>query len=362
CYKRQRNLVVSLIRTAKSQYYNNLLVENKRHPKKFWRILKQLLPTKKSNNFRSNSDIDVNAINKQFIESANNCLGHYSTDETFAFGDLCPRTASELIEPEVTIEKVKCIIKTLKSTANGSDNISAFILKKLSDTNLEFIIKIIEYSFKHGIFPDMWKNVRVTPMPKVVSNEYRPISIISNVSKICERLVFESLNEHLKNIKFLSDQQFGFRRNYSTQCMLLCLQHAIKSQMDRQQFVTLVSLDLKKAFDTVNRQLLLDKLSCIGVHGSMFQWFNSYLTNRRQFIHLQDKMSSVELNNIGVPQGSILGPLLFEIFIMDIFKLNICGKLFAYADDMYLVVYGKSQTEMESSIILQKYQRKLEET
>ncbi|RWS05211.1 uncharacterized protein B4U80_03521 [Leptotrombidium deliense] len=117
--------------------------------------------------------------------------------------------------------------------------------------------------------------------------------------------------------------------------------------MDSKQFVAVLSLDLRKAFDTVNRQRLMDKLSSLGITENAYQWFSSYLHNRYQFIQINEKSSSHELNNLGVPQGSILGLLLFELYLMNIFELELFGKVYAYADDMYVVVSGKNINTME---------------
>ncbi|RWR99285.1 RNA-directed DNA polymerase from mobile element jockey-like protein, partial [Dinothrombium tinctorium] len=192
------------------------------------------------------------------------------------------------------------------------------------------------------IVPNLWKISRVCPIPKKDSNEFRPISILSNCSKIMESIVNSSLIEHLKKINYFNERQFGFRKNHSTQCAALAIQHFIAKNLDDKKFCALISIDFSKAFDTIDRQILLDKLFFIGVTDKAYTWFSSYLKCRKQFIKANGKKSKFAYNNLGVPQGSILGPILFEIYLMDIFNLPLHGTLIGYADDLYLMISGSS--------------------
>ena len=191
-----------------------------------------------------------------------------------------------------------------------------------------------------GIFPDHLKIAKIVPIFKSGDasdfSNYRPISILPVFSKIYERIVYARLLNHLADNQFLHNLQFGFRSNHSTAHALIQLIDKISQAIDRKEFTVGVFIDLAKAFDTVNHSILLSKLEHYGVSGTPLSWFTSYLSSRKQYTIFNDFKSDFCNISHGVPQGSILGPLLFLIYINDL--PNISTKLHSIllADDTNL--------------------------
>lgn len=195
-----------------------------------------------------------------------------------------------------------------------------------------------------GVFPDSLKIAKVTPIyksgTKTDPGNYRPISVLPVISKIFEKILHKRLLNYLNSFDFLTERQYGFRAKNNTTAATIDLIAKVRDNIDRKNVALGVFIDLKKAFDTVSHKLLLEKLENIGIKGNALQIFKSYLTNRLQIVKIDNIESKALPITYGVPQGSILGPLLFLIYINNITELGLHGHLTLYADDTCLFYFG----------------------
>ena len=212
----------------------------------------------------------------------------------------------------------------------------------------------INLSIISGVFPDQLKIARVIPLfksgDKSIFTNYRPVSVLPAFSKILEKVIYNRLLDYLNKHKILSDNQFGFRKHHSTEYALTLLYDKISSAIDNNELTVGIFIDLSKAFDTVNHQILLDKLLHYGIRGVALNWFVSYLSNRHQFVQFNDTSSSLHIIKCGVPQGSILGPLLFPIYINDLCDVSKILDFILFADDTNIFFSHKNVDFLEKTL------------
>ena len=214
-------------------------------------------------------------------------------------------------------------------------------------------IIIFTLSLRSGTIPQDLKSARITPLhkknSKTEAGNYPPVSVLCIISKVLEKIVFLQIDKYLKEKNVLYEHQSGFRSSHSTETCLIHLMDWIRMKSDKGNFVGMVLLDLQKAFDTVNHQILLQKLQAIGVNNSSLQWFQGYLSGRTQLVDIAGTYSSLKAVTCRVPQGSILGPLLFSIYVNDLPSVVAC-KVLLYADDTALIVSGMDIHEIEQTL------------
>ena len=355
-FRKRRNKVIESIRLSKQQYLDHLSNKLKSKPlssKDWWSTLKTFIapmsktsvPTLEKDGHVYSDDTDkANLVNNFFrdqtlLDDSNAQVPNIDCNVNTLLSNL-------VIRPT----EVESVLKTLPlGKAVGSDEINNRTLRELAHDLAYPICSLLNQSLRLGIFPDIWKDALVCPIPKggnsaSVSN-YRPVSLLSCLEKVPERVVFKHLFNHFRDNGILSPLQSGFIPGDSTTNQLTFLYNSFCQALDSGKEVRVVFCDVSKAFDRVWHKGLLCKLRAAGVSGNFLSWFSSYLSGRRQRVIIPGTQSDWKHIHAGVPQGSILGPLLFLLYINDIVK-DIGSNIRLFADDtsLFLVVDNPNTT------------------
>ena len=252
-----------------------------------------------------------------------------------------------LLNIPISVDGVKKLLSTLDSSKScGPDNIPARILKHCCDEIAPILTVIFTQSLNSGNLPEDWLTANVTPTFKkgdrANPSNYRPISLTSICSKLLEHILYHSIMDHLTAHQILCDKQYGFRPNHSCETQLLNIVEEIQLSLDHHHAVDLVFIDFRKAFDTVPHQRLMKKLHHYGIQGNIYNWIFSWLTKRTQRVVIKGHSSTSIHVDSGVPQGTVLGPLMFLLYINDI-TTNITSSVRLFADDcvLYRVIHSE---------------------
>ena len=247
----------------------------------------------------------------------------------------------------VTEDEIESIIGNLNSRKTiGPNSIPTRILKEFENMLKTPLTVIINISFQTGIFPEQCKIAHITSVFKkgdtLDSSNYRPVSLLSNISKILEKAMYTRLYKFLDKFKCLYEKQVGFRNFHSTNHALVSITEEIKQSLDKGEFAWGFFLYFRKTFDTVNHNILIAKLNHYGIRGITLDWFQSYLTNCKQQISINNTLSNETMISCGVPQGSVLGPLLFLMYINDLNEAISHSLIHHFAYDTNVLFSSKS--------------------
>ena len=285
----------------------------------------------------------TNAFNSHYVNIADKILKKrkYAGCKNFTHYLKNSNPHTFMTQP-TTPNEIEEIIRSFDTSKSaGPNSIPNKIIKQISTSISIPISNISNHSFSTGIHPDILKITKVIPIYKKDSKleivNYRPISLLSNINKIIEKLMFNRLYSFLELHNCIYDLQFGFREKHSTNHALMSMIQQIRDTMDDGNTAVGVFVDFQKAFDTVNHDILIRKLEHYGIRGTPNNWFKSYLTDRKQYVTLDGTNSDHALIKHGVPQGSVLGPLLFLIYINDLHQCIKYSTTRHFADDTNLI-------------------------
>ena len=340
-YNSYKSQLQRLIKIRKKEYHCDFITKHQKNTKLIWQHINEFLGNKKKLITQSLA-IDVNAMNKFFAELGRETTKNIPFTDQYRSYLQNPSNGSFFLHPVCEREIINVTNSLATKHSVGIDNMSTSTLKRLIGVIAPQLTDLINFSFVTGTFPNSLKIAKIIPIyktgPKDALINYRPISILPAISKVFEKTVVSRLKNFFKNQNSLLSSQHGFREGYSTQTALFCATEFINTSCDNKLYTLGIFLDVSKAFDSVCYKILLDKLQYLGIRGIPLEWFKSYLSNRFQFIKYNELISDFWPISCGVPQGSLLGPILYIIYANDLPTASDLFKFVQYADDTSLFV------------------------
>ena len=373
-YKKLKRFVTKHIKKAKNKFYDNYFRKFSNDGRKQWQMINNLL-NRKTKNKKNITSLDyknklvtgsqeiANSLNDFFcniaqkLKDENSALGTGGVPPDYTLRN---RILLSMSIEDCTDIEIKNIINSLKNKATSDLGIKP--LKFVSSEISPVLSYLISSSLQQGIFPTKLKCAKVIPLHKGgnstnISN-YRPISLLSCFSKIYEKVMHARLTKFLNENDIIFKSQYGFRSGHCCEHALLEAQRKISHALEQKQIAVLLFLDFSKAFDMVDHEILLRKLEHYGIRGVILSWFRSYLTNREQYVYVDNCKSDMLKLNYSVPQGSILGPTLFILYINDLPNIDKFTQYIFFADDANIIITGYTFEEVSDKVnlLLQKVQ------
>jgi len=358
-YLKYKTVLQKEIYSTKREYYSNFL-ESDKNNKRFWKHIKD---TRIGNNANSIDHItnnnslitDKEKIAQEFNQYFNEIpidLSNKFTDKCSFKNYLTKEHKKAISFTNTNINDISFAIKSLKNKNScGPNNISNSIVIKNSLFFSKTLNQLINDSIQIGNFPLSLKTSKIIPVykngTKTSLSNYRPISLQCTFSKILEKIISKFILSHFEDNNLLMNQQHGYRKWHNCQTALAVVYDQIQEKLSEKKFVVGIFLDLSKAFDTLNHEILFQKLKYYGFYGKELGILKKYLTERKHYTEVGTSKSSNLVNNFGVPQGSVLGPLLYSIYCNDLsFISNENCKITLYADDTCLLLSASNITEL----------------
>ena len=367
-YKRYKNKLTSILRYCEKKYFSDLLEQNKNNIKATWSILNTIMNKKVSINTLPNDFEDTdggkikgkqniaNGFNDFFVNVGPNLANNIQCENNKTIHSyLKKRNDSSMFLGPVDVNEVLKTVNSCNSkTSTDCDEMSMSLVKNIIYDVITPFTYICNLSFEKSVFPDKMKVAKVVPLYKSGSHNhftnYRPVSLLPQFSKVLEKLFDVRLQKFIEKYSVLHDSQYGFRSNRSTSLALMELIEEICTEIDNKNITIGVFIDLKKAFDTIDHKLLLQKLEFYGVRGAANDWVKSYLSCRKQFVQVDEHASKLLDIICGVPQGSVLGPKLFILYINDLCNVSNLVKYVLFADDTNIFKSGKNIHDLSKEI------------
>ena len=366
-YKQFRNILTTITREAKRLYFEKSFEEVKNNSKKTWNLLHELINKRKTQNDEPPTTLVDSEDNMYENEKVSEGFNEYFStigsklEENIPAPNCSPleflsKPSYEDINILMTTNstEVRSIIKSLNPVGGGIDKISTEILLLTYQSILHHLTFFFNLCLSNAVFPDLLKVAIIKPIYKAghkyCFSNYRPISLLPIFSKILEKILHLQISSYIDENNILNELQFGFRKNHATYMPIAHLTDTISSSLEKDLITCVLYLDLKKAFDTVSLNILLDKIAFIGIKGKLYEILKSYLSNRKQRT-LVNSCISEEVNiSMGVPQGSILGPLLFILYINDIANISSQANFYLFADDTAIAIRAQRLPELQNKL------------
>ena len=363
-YDKMKKFTEKHVKICKRKYYAKFIEEHKNNSKKQWGLINELLNRgkKKSKiekivgengeNITDNRGI-AEHFNNYFSNIASNLKSGIRSDASNNYGSFLNRCSGNTIflNPAGP-DEIATIIRKLKNKSTLDTKVSAIKIASNCSVNFNIVLSdIVSASLAEGIFPSKLKCARVVPIHKGGSKTdvtcYRPISLLSSFSKIYEKVMHCRIVKFMEENRSLYDNQFGFRAGRSCEHALLAANNQLLDAINKNRVALLLMIDFSKAFDLVEHSILLGKLYHYGIRGPAYDWLKSYLSRRSQFVSVNGTDSNSKEIHYGVPQGSILGPLLFVIYTNDLPNLDKLAKFILYAIDANIIITGNDMCEVK---------------
>jgi hypothetical protein len=368
-YKRFRNRLTQSLRNSERSYYRQKLTATNNCPKETWKTINHVLHKnakychiknlKYEGHVISDNDKICEILNKHFTAVGSSLAKKIPTIQGKRHLDYLKNknTKSLFLNPTCDIEITDIVNGFKNKKSSGHDEINILTLKQLLPNILKPLVHIVNISLSTGVFPSKLKVAKIIPIFKSGNkqdvNNYRPISLLTTISKIFEKIYYNRLIKFLDKNSAIVNNQYGFRKKSNTSIAIIDMVENILESLHENKIPVGVFIDLKKAFDCIDHSILMDKLSHYGVRGVALKWIKSYLADRQQFVSCKESMSSKLNISTGVPQGSILGPLLFIIYINDIINISNKLKFFLYADDTNILFTEESPLNLKTKLELE---------
>ena len=358
-YKDARNKVITEMRRSKYEYEKNLATQIKTDPKLFWSYVRSKLKTKgKLGQLKTQNDTLTNDSQEKAEVLNTYFASVFEIESQGALPEFPDRDFDETLSyVEITENLVEKAIDRLKpSKSQGPDNLHPKLIKECKNTLLQPLTLIFKQSLNESVLPDVWKQANVTSIhkkgDKTKPENYRPISLTSVPCKLMEKIIRDQIVEHMTRNDFFSPFQHGFVSGKSCVTQLLEFLDDITEALDQGDDIDIIYVDFSKAFDKIPHRKLMKKLWGYGIRGKIYKWVKEFLTNRTQKVVVDGKKSGSKPVTSGVPQGSVLGPILFVIYINDLPDVIQCFiKLFADDSKLYRRVSKIEHVEILQSCL-----------